>query len=115
MLTGKTLDDFVTWYNKEFIPASSQFGIALFWCMKPEMQQGVLLAFFRDKGIEIEIYRGFDFIEGVRLKTFNADITTVIKKYIYEDEMKDLPDYNTAFNEAIKKAVELYNLTNKEK
>lgn len=121
ILTGIAGEAFKEWlyekYGDKEVPTDFEknYLIVTFNRLSPEQQQGDLLAFFRDKGIDIEITKWED-------QQREMDNIRTNKYYwiIYVDnEFKSLdcecktyemqPDYSTAFNEAINKAVEIYN------
>lgn len=125
-LTGKCLTDFEEWFDAKKYELFAYYGgtgsdlfvdlyADKFKYIPETMQQGVLLAFFRDKGIDIEITKWED-------QQREMDNIRTNKYYwiIYVDnEFKSLDcecktyemqhNYTTAFNEAINKAVEIYN------
>lgn len=116
LLTGKTKIDFEQWYpqfyahnlpNKnryeegfEKDPIWKRLAITFFHCKIPQEQQGVLLQFFRERGISITIQ--FGLTAGYYCEISEDDENDAIV-------LADFMDYNTAFTHAIDKACELYN------
>lgn len=117
MLTGKCKTDFEEWYhkfivdnldNKEnyrdgFEKETSWKALNLVFFYKDLFvkQQSVYLAFFREKGIEV------DKVTTV-LDLNNIYTLKISKGCVVYDEINH-PDYNTALTEAIKQANQIYN------
>jgi len=114
MLKGKALQDFEQWYNFKIEPKTEMefyagdssgymtIDLEQFWKLPQTMQQGVLLQFFRERGIEIQVI----------MTTFKTDFKYVIYDWHSglgkEITVFDFKDYSTTFTHAIDKACEVY-------
>ena len=98
--------DFEEWYEKIYIedyPVWLDMSIQDFYATCADFQIGVLLRYFRERwGLIIDIR----FFEGERLWQWFID-KSVYKKNIKTESRPPYSDYNTAFYEALKKAMEL--------
>jgi len=97
MLKGKAKIDFEQWYKTKY----AHWALLDLYKLPQTMQQGVLLEFFRERGIDVSLKKygayGTAYEYEVSQDDFEADITT-----------GHSPDYNTAFTHAIDKACEIY-------
>lgn len=119
-MEGKAKIDFEQWYDNEFNGyeylshrikrIKSRFH---FWDMPNCFQQGVLLQFFRERGIEIEN----EFNLWDEKEEYNPKYKFVVWQYLDKGKYKRNngftqftdPDYSTAFTHAIDKACEIIN------
>jgi len=106
MLKGKAKIDFEQWLptylGEWFDILRNPFDLDVKVVPQAQtMQQGVLLEFFRERGIDVSLKKygayGTAYEYEVSQDDFEADITT-----------GHSPDYNTAFTHAIDKACEIY-------
>jgi len=108
MLKGKALQDFSDWFydnDKIYDVCTSLIddmtgNIQMFWKLPQTMQQGVLLQFFRENGIDITIR--FGLTAGYYCEISEDDENDDIV-------LSDFENYSTAFTHAIDKACEVYN------
>lgn len=105
MLTGKCGKDFGKWcidnlFMNDTLRTIINYDDFLYYPFA--MQQGVYLAFFREKGIEV------DKVTTV-LDLNNIYTLKISKGCVVYDEINH-PDYNTALTEAIKQANQIYSL-----
>lgn len=111
LLTGKTKIDFEQWYKQKYFLSvegncdSCGCGIGLpfeYDRLPQTMQQGVLLEYFREKEIWIQITCKYEW------KVFIPEIITIEDDFYNVNCLQMSIDYSTALTHAIQKACEIY-------